>query len=40
MKLEGVIGVELNALWAILETLDYGETIMVLFGSSLFLAQS
>ena len=39
-KFEALIGVEPNALWAILKTLDYGGGIMVPFVTSLFLAQS
>ena len=40
VKFKALIGVEPNALWAILKTLDYGGGIMVLFVTSLFLAQS
>ena len=40
VKFEALIGVEPNALWAILKTLDYGRGIMVPFVTSLFLAQS
>ena len=40
VKFEALIGVEPNALWAILKTLVYGGGIMVPFVTSLFLAQS
>ena len=40
VKFEALIGVEPNALWAILKTLDYGGGTMVPFVTSLFLAQS
>ena len=40
VKSEALIGVEPNALWAILKTLDCGGGIMVPFVTSLFLAQS
>ena len=40
VKFEALIGVEANALWDILKTLDYGGGIMVPFVTSLFLAQS
>ena len=40
VKFEALIGVEPNALWAILKTLDYGGGIIVPFVTSLFLAQS
>ena len=38
VKFEALIGVEPNALWAILKTLDYGGGIMVPFVTSLFFA--
>ena len=40
VKFEALIGVEPNALWAILKTLDCGGGIMIPFVTSLFLAQS
>ena len=41
VKFEALIGVEPNALWAILKTLDYsGGGIIVPFVTSLFLTQS
>ena len=40
VKFEALIGVEPNALWVILKTLDYGGGIMVPLVTSLFLAQS
>ena len=40
VKFEALLGVEPNAGWATLKTLDYGGGIMVPFVTSLFLAQS
>ena len=40
VKFEALIGVEHNALWAILKMLDYGGGIMAPFVTSLFLTQS
>ena len=40
VKFEALIGVEPNARWSVLKTLDYGGGIMVPFVTSLFLAQS
>ena len=40
VKFEALLGVEPNALWAILQTLDYGGGIMAPFVTCLFLAQA